>query len=361
MLDRSASPWSDRSATGWLRTSSTGLRPAAPKPPQSRPCSIASGVLSRFRASGDFFPPRPEHSGPIRNRICMAAGPARLPCFGRSVLRWSLAPVRPDWADRPARAGAYRHWTRRGGDPLFGFFGDCDLTGIDVSCAGNLSLNPARIVVKDRGLSPRRGNSEEDLLGLAPSSRRLPGILAPHRTPPYRTQSDRMDASLSQPRGRNRYRRFLIKITGAIREAFRSAERNDPGVQSPIETLDRGAGSCRDFALFMAEAVRSVGLAARFVSGYLYDPAIDGRASEIVGARCHRMPGFRSISRGQGGWNSIRPMVRMAGTVSCPLRWPAKPAQAKPVSGTYAGDPQDFLEMSIEVTVRATQVLHGQP
>ncbi len=50
--------------------------------------------------------------------------------------------------------------------------------------------------------------------------------------------------------------------------------RHEPGVQSPVDTHKRRAGSCRDYAVLMMEAVRSVGLAARFVSGYLYDPMV---------------------------------------------------------------------------------------
>jgi transglutaminase-like putative cysteine protease len=75
-----------------------------------------------------------------------------------------------------------------------------------------------------------------------------------------------------------------IAVTGAIKNEFRYEERYEPGVQSPVETLSRSAGTCRDYALFMMEAVRSVGLATRFVSGYLYDPSSDGTQSEIQGA-----------------------------------------------------------------------------
>ena len=48
--------------------------------------------------------------------------------------------------------------------------------------------------------------------------------------------------------------------------------REDEGTQSPIQTLDRGWGSCRDFAVLFVEAARSLGFGARIVSGYLYHP-----------------------------------------------------------------------------------------
>lgn len=151
---------------------------------------------------------------------------------------------------------------------------------------------------------------------------------------------------------------FLIKITGAIPEAFTYEERADPGVQSPVETLDRGAGSCRDFALFMMEAVRSVGLAARFVSGYLYDPAIGGFESKISGAGPTHA--WLQVYLPGAGWMEFDPTNGShGGHRLVPIAVACEPAQAKPVSGTYEGDPQDFLNMTIEVTVRATQVQHG--
>jgi transglutaminase-like putative cysteine protease len=51
--------------------------------------------------------------------------------------------------------------------------------------------------------------------------------------------------------------------------------REDEGTQSPIRTLDRGWGSCRDFAVRFVEAARSLGFGARIVSGHLYNPGQD--------------------------------------------------------------------------------------
>ncbi len=59
---------------------------------------------------------------------------------------------------------------------------------------------------------------------------------------------------------------LLEVINRAVKEEFRYEERQEPGTQAPIDTLRRGGGSCRDLSLFMMEAVRSLGLAARFVT-----------------------------------------------------------------------------------------------
>src|SRR5919106_6837354 len=77
---------------------------------------------------------------------------------------------------------------------------------------------------------------------------------------------------------------LLVRMTRAIKERFRYLERAIHGTQAPADTLRLGSGPCRDFALFMIEAVRSLGLAARFVTGYLYDPALDGEGPALEGA-----------------------------------------------------------------------------
>ena len=52
--------------------------------------------------------------------------------------------------------------------------------------------------------------------------------------------------------------------------------RHEEGTQTPLETLELSSGTCRDYALLMMEAARRLGVATRFVSGYLYDAALDG-------------------------------------------------------------------------------------
>jgi transglutaminase-like putative cysteine protease len=64
-----------------------------------------------------------------------------------------------------------------------------------------------------------------------------------------------------------------------VREGFAYERRSEPGTRPPALTLKLGRGSCRDLALLMIEALRSLGLAARFVTGYLYL-----RGSERVGS-----------------------------------------------------------------------------
>ncbi|MEI9904001.1 MAG: transglutaminase family protein [Asticcacaulis sp.] len=65
-------------------------------------------------------------------------------------------------------------------------------------------------------------------------------------------------------------------MTHAIRHDFKYISRGNPGTQTPEMTLYSLSGTCRDFALLMMEAVRSLGFAARFVTGYIYSPGRDG-------------------------------------------------------------------------------------
>ena len=71
---------------------------------------------------------------------------------------------------------------------------------------------------------------------------------------------------------------LLMTLTYAFKESFTYERRSEPGTRPPALTLKLGRGSCRDLALLMIEALRCLGLAARFVSGYLYVPSRDGSA-----------------------------------------------------------------------------------
>ena len=64
-------------------------------------------------------------------------------------------------------------------------------------------------------------------------------------------------------------RDILLAMNKHIKASLRYEAREAEGTQGPVETLSRGAGTCRDFALLLMEAVRSLGFAARFVSGYI--------------------------------------------------------------------------------------------
>jgi transglutaminase-like putative cysteine protease len=109
-----------------------------------------------------------------------------------------------------------------------------------------------------------------------------------------------------------------------------------------------GRGSCRDFALLMMEAVRSLGLAARFVSGYLYVPSRDG-PEHIGGGSTHA---WCQVYLPGAGWVEFDPTNGIIGNRDLIRVAVARdPSQAIPLSGTYAGSPEDELGMKVQVNV----------
>ena len=70
----------------------------------------------------------------------------------------------------------------------------------------------------------------------------------------------------------------LTRMCKGIQETLKYAMRFEVGTQPPAVTLETGGGTCRDYALLMMEGARALGLAARFITGYLYDPALDDAA-----------------------------------------------------------------------------------
>lgn len=117
---------------------------------------------------------------------------------------------------------------------------------------------------------------------------------------------------------------LLMTLCYAIRESFVYARRQEHGTQTPLETLHLRSGTCRDFALLMMEAARTLGLAARFVSGYVYVPIGTAPPCSVAAPRMH---GVRSIFPGPGGRSSIRPMASSATAIS--FAWPLPVIRAR--------------------------------
>jgi len=141
---------------------------------------------------------------------------------------------------------------------------------------------------------------------------------------------------------------LLARMTLAIKQRFTYIARDEPGTQDPIVTLQLGSGSCRDFALLMMEAVRSLGLAARFVSGYLYVPDKDvpGR---VGGDATHA---WLEVYLPGAGWVEFDPTNGIVGNRDLiRVAVVRDPRQAVPLSGSWTGTPSDLLGMSVEVSV----------
>ena len=144
----------------------------------------------------------------------------------------------------------------------------------------------------------------------------------------------------------------LIAMTRAVKSDFFYARREDTGVQEPTETLSRKSGSCRDFAVFMMEAVRSIGLAARFVSGYLYDEKLVGAQGGLVGGGATHA--WLQVYLPGAGWVEFDPTNALVGGRNLIRVAVARNAsQAAPLAGVFTGTPDDFLSMHVTVEVTA--------
>jgi transglutaminase-like putative cysteine protease len=143
---------------------------------------------------------------------------------------------------------------------------------------------------------------------------------------------------------------LLMTMTMGIRESFKYSRRNDPGTQSPLVTLTTGTGTCRDFAWLMIEACRSLGFAARFVTGYIYVPARDGPVMRGGGAT----HAWVQIFIPGAGWIEFDPTNGIVGNRDLIRVGVARePGQAKPLSGSFVGDRRDYLGMEVDVHVTA--------
>ena len=143
---------------------------------------------------------------------------------------------------------------------------------------------------------------------------------------------------------------MLTEMTRAIRDEFRYEGRQAEGTNDPLVTLQTRTGACRDFTVFMMEAVRSLGLAARFVSGYLYDESlIAGDRAAVGGGATHAwvevyLPGAGWVEFDPtNGWVAGRNLIRVSVART--------PQQAVPISGSFLGPPDAFGSMSVDVQV----------
>jgi transglutaminase-like putative cysteine protease len=96
---------------------------------------------------------------------------------------------------------------------------------------------------------------------------------------------DRWAASFLRADGSADTRELLVGITQTIRRTFKHVTRHEKGTLDPIQTLKLASGSCRDLAMFMIAALRSLGIAARFVSGYLH--LADDDDDRLTGGNTH--------------------------------------------------------------------------
>ncbi|MGR4869793.1 transglutaminase N-terminal domain-containing protein [Variovorax sp. LARHSF232] len=159
-----------------------------------------------------------------------------------------------------------------------------------------------------------------------------------------------------------RTRDVLARMNAHIRQSLKYEVRNEEGTQTPLQTLERGSGSCRDYALLMMEAARRLGIATRFVSGYLYDAALDPSSNAADGSEAAPTSGAGTTHAWMqaylpgAGWVAFDPTNNIMGSAQLIRVAVARdPAQASPLSGSWYGKPGAYLGMEATVEVRQVE------
>jgi transglutaminase-like putative cysteine protease len=142
--------------------------------------------------------------------------------------------------------------------------------------------------------------------------------------------------------------KILSGMTHGIRESFVYGKRHERGTQHPLDTLQTRSGTCRDYALFMIEALRRLGIAARFVSGYLFVPG-DRAHGYVGGGSTHA---WVQVYLPSAGWIEFDPTNGIVGTRDLVRVAVARdPRQAIPLHGTYLGSADAFVGMEVSINV----------
>lgn len=145
---------------------------------------------------------------------------------------------------------------------------------------------------------------------------------------------------------------ILCNITHGIREQFSYRKRHEHGTQHPLDTLQTRSGTCRDYALFMIEALRRLGIAARFVSGYVFIPGDRARRyvdGYVGGGSTHA---WVQVYLPSAGWIEFDPTNGIVGTRDLVRVAVARdPRQAIPLHGTYLGSADAFVGMEVSINV----------
>jgi transglutaminase-like putative cysteine protease len=141
---------------------------------------------------------------------------------------------------------------------------------------------------------------------------------------------------------------LLKDLSNGVYNYLNYQSREEIGTQSPVETLDRGWGSCRDFAVLFVEAVRTLGFGARIVTGYLYNPNETLVGSSDAGST----HAWADVFVPGAGWIAFDPTNRsVGGSNLIPVAVVRDIRQAVPVAGSFIGMSDALEDMSVEVLV----------
>jgi len=143
---------------------------------------------------------------------------------------------------------------------------------------------------------------------------------------------------------------LLADLNNGVGAQISYQNRESEGTQTPTETLIRGWGSCRDLAVLLIEAARSLGFGARVVTGYLYRSSADSGSPSAIGAGATHA--WADIYLPGAGWIAYDPTNRTLGGMDLiRVAVTRDISQAVPIKGSFVGPPGSYLGMTVDVAV----------
>ncbi len=169
--------------------------------------------------------------------------------------------------------------------------------------------------------------------------------IIPYRLPSYPYDGPAVQSwlgGLYQPGQLTDTLELLTALNTKIFATFRYQHRDEVGVQLPCQTLALGSGSCRDYAVFMMEAARHLGFAARFVTGYIQ--MAEGQHGATHAWTEIYLPG--------SGWRGFDPTNhKLIGSEHVSVAVAREHEKASPLSGSWEGPADAFERMHVSVQV----------
>jgi uncharacterized protein (DUF2126 family)/transglutaminase-like putative cysteine protease len=158
---------------------------------------------------------------------------------------------------------------------------------------------------------------------------------------------------------------YLVEINRRVHRAVRYIIRMEPGIQTCEETLSLSSGSCRDSAWLLVQVLRHLGLAARFVSGYLIQLRADEKSLNGPSGPEHDftdLHAWAEVYLPGAGWIGLDPTSGLlAAEGHLPLACAADPINAAPITGSFGWDkapahPEDNCEPEFHVRMSVTRL-----
>ena len=141
---------------------------------------------------------------------------------------------------------------------------------------------------------------------------------------------------------------FLMALNSAVHRALTYTPRDEAGIQSATQTITRRSGSCRDYAAFLIELCRMLGLASRFVSGYLREP----KAPNTTAIASQAMHAWAEVYLPGAGWRGLDPTRGIfCDDAFVPVAHAAIAETVSPIQGNFYGSPGVTSQLTTSLSV----------